>query len=64
MIMIAIVVGVAGYVVLEGFSIGDAFFMTIITLSTVGYGEVHPLDASGRIFTSILIIFILLIFNI
>ena len=57
MILIAIVVGVIGYIVLEGYSIGDAFFMTIITLSTVGYGEVQPLDASGRIFTSILIIF-------
>ena len=57
MISIAVIIGVVGYVVLEDFSIGDAFFMTIITLSTVGYGEVHPLSDSGRIFTSILIIF-------
>lgn len=57
MVLIAITIGCIGYIVLEGFSVGDAFFMTIITLSTVGYSEVHPLDASGRIFTSILIIF-------
>ena len=31
----------------------DSFYMVIITISTVGYGEIHPQSAAGRIFTSI-----------
>ncbi len=34
----------------------DSFYMTILTISTVGYGEVHPLTGPGRIFTSLLIV--------
>lgn len=48
--------GTAGYTLIEHWSPLDAFYMTIITLTTVGYEEVHPLSAQGRIFTSILII--------
>ncbi|HVB07252.1 MAG TPA: potassium channel protein [Acidimicrobiales bacterium] len=40
-----------GYLVLERYSVLDAMFMSMITLSTVGYSEVHPLDSGGRIFT-------------
>jgi len=40
-----------GYVVIDGFSWLDAAYMTVITLSTVGYGEVHHLDSAGRLFT-------------
>src|SRR5579875_88737 len=40
-----------GYVVLEHYSVLDGAFMTVITLSTVGYGEVRPLDPVGRLFT-------------
>lgn len=43
--------GVAGYMVLEGWSFGDAFYMTVITMTTVGFREVQPLDAGGRWFT-------------
>ncbi len=49
--------GTAAYVYLEGFSLIDAFFMTIITISTVGFSEVHPLSDAGKLFTSGLIIF-------
>ncbi len=48
--------GVAGYMVIEGWSLLDSFYMTAITLSTVGYGEVHPLDPAGRIFTVVLLV--------
>jgi voltage-gated potassium channel len=41
--------------VIEGWSPGESFYMTVITLTTVGYGEVHPLSAVGRIFTALLI---------
>src|SRR5712692_5000113 len=43
--------GTLGYVWIEHYSFLDALFMTVITLSTVGYGEVHPLSPAGRAFT-------------
>lgn len=51
-----IVIGIAGYMLVERWSFIDAFFMTIITISTVGYDEVHLMDSAGRIFTSVLIV--------
>ncbi|HVE13710.1 MAG TPA: potassium channel protein [Elusimicrobiota bacterium] len=45
------VIGTAGYVLIEGWSWFDAFYMTTITLATIGYGEVHPLSNHGRAFT-------------
>jgi voltage-gated potassium channel len=48
--------GTVGYVVIARMSPLDAFYMTVITVSTVGYGEVKPLDAAGRMFTIVLII--------
>ncbi len=48
--------GVAGYMVTAGMSFSDALFMTVITLSTVGYREVVPLDTDARIFTMGLIV--------
>jgi voltage-gated potassium channel len=50
-----LVIGTTGYSVIEGFSPFDAFYMTVITLSTVGYAEVAPLSNAGRLFTSIFI---------
>ena len=47
--------GTSGYVLIEGWSVLDAFFMTIITMSTIGYGEVNVLSDSGRLFTIVLI---------
>lgn len=47
--------GTAGYVVLEGWSFPDAIYMTVITLTAVGYEEVRPLTATGRTFTMILL---------
>jgi voltage-gated potassium channel len=48
--------GVVGYRVLEGWSLLDALYMTIITLATVGFHEVQPLDAKGQVFTISLIL--------
>lgn len=56
LVVILVVAGTAGYMLLEGWSLGDALYMTIITISTVGYKEVHDLDGSGRVLTSILIL--------
>lgn len=48
--------GTGGYMILEGWSFLDALFMTVTTITTVGYREVHPLDTSGRIFTICLVL--------
>jgi len=48
-------VGTIGYMLIEGWDLIDGFYMTIITLATVGYSEVHPVSPSGRIFTIVLI---------
>lgn len=50
-------IGIIGFMTIDGYGFTDAFYMTIITLSTVGYGEVQPLSFNGRLFASFLIIF-------
>jgi voltage-gated potassium channel len=52
-----LVVGVAGYMIVEGWSFLDALFMTVTSITTVGYREVQPLDDGGRIFTIFVILF-------
>ena len=49
---IVIVVGVAGYMLIDGWNLLDSFYMVIITISTVGYTEVHQQGAAGRLFTA------------
>ena len=58
-LLTAVTVGTIGFWIIEGgeVSIGDCLYMTIITLSTVGYGEVIPMTPLGRGFASFLIIF-------
>jgi voltage-gated potassium channel len=46
-----LVYGMLGYVIIEHYPVLDALFMTVITVSTVGYEEVHRLDAAGQVFT-------------
>jgi voltage-gated potassium channel len=50
-----ILFGSWGFMIIEGWNFLDAFFMTVITLTTVGYGEVHQLSSEARIYTIILI---------
>lgn len=52
MLLISVVIGVAGYILLENYTFVEAFYMTMITITTAGYLEVHPLSDAGRIFTS------------
>ena len=53
---VIIVYGVTGYMLIDGWNLLDAFYMVIITISTVGYTEIHPQSPAGRIFTSSLIV--------
>lgn len=48
---LVIVVGTSGYMLIEHWSALDALYMTVITVATVGFAEVHPLSAIGRLFT-------------
>lgn len=57
LILAVLIIGILGYLLIEHYSMIDSFFMTIITVATVGYGEVKPLSDAGKIFTSFLIIF-------
>jgi voltage-gated potassium channel len=56
LVLVTISAGVGGYMLIEGWPFADALFMTVITITTIGYGETHPLSTGGRIFTMGLII--------
>ena len=49
--------GTLGFILIEHYPPFDAFYMTLITISTVGYEEVHKLSHAGRVFNSFLIFF-------
>ncbi len=51
------IIGTSGYHMIEGWSISESLYATVITLSTVGYGDYYPITEEGRIFTIILVIF-------
>ena len=51
-----VALGTAGYMLIEGWPMLDSLYMTVITFSTVGFGEIHQLSPTGRIFTLILIV--------
>jgi len=50
-----VLIGTLGYLLIERWSILDALYMTVITVGTVGFTEVHPMGAGGRLFTIVLI---------
>jgi len=53
--VLLVVLGTVGYMLIENWSMLDSLYMTVITLSTIGYGEVHAVSQTGRIFTLVLI---------
>ena len=55
-LLLIIFVGTIGYILFEGWSFLDSFYQTIITVSTVGFSEVHQLSDKGKLFTAFLII--------
>jgi len=56
LLVLVIIYGIVGYTLIERWNLLDAFYMTIITISTVGYSELHSLSTTGRLFTSTLIV--------
>jgi voltage-gated potassium channel len=56
-LFIIFIIGTLGYHLIEGWSFSESLYVTVITLSTVGYGDFYPLTELGRMFTIILIIF-------
>ncbi len=50
-------IGTAGFRIIERYPLFDAFYMTLTTITTVGYQEIHPLSRAGRVFNSFLIFF-------
>ncbi len=57
LMLLILVGGTVGYMVIEGASLLDSVYMTIITLSSVGYDETIQLSPAGQVFTIILISF-------
>jgi hypothetical protein len=49
-------VGTFGFMIAEGISLGDAIYFSIVTITTVGYGDIHPATAAGKILAIVLII--------
>src|SRR3954447_7504772 len=56
-LLITVGIGTTGFCLLEHWAIFDAFYMTLTTITTVGYQEVRPLSQAGRVFNSFLIFF-------
>ncbi len=52
----AVIIGTVGFMLIEGWGLLDAVYMTITTIFTVGFSEVHPLSTAGSIFTVVLIV--------
>ena len=55
MLGLVLLIGTTGYAIIEGWQILDAIYMTVITITTVGYGEVRAVSPTGRVFTIALI---------
>lgn len=56
LLLVIMFIGIIGFMLMEDYSLLEAFYMTIITVSTVGFQEVRPLSEEGRFFTTFLII--------
>ena len=55
LLLLVLAIGVVGYMLMSGYTFVDALYMTVITISTVGFRELHPLDDQEKLFTIFLI---------
>jgi voltage-gated potassium channel len=63
LLILVLIIGVFGFKIISDFSWLDAVYMTVITVTTVGFGEVQPLDQESKLFTIILILTSVIIFG-
>ncbi len=56
LVLLTLGIGMVGLMLIEGYTLIDAFYMSVITISTVGFGEVRPLSSGGRMFVSALVV--------
>lgn len=57
LLLFVLISGTTGYIIIENWTLLDAFYMTVITIATVGFHEVGQLSQAGRLFTTLLIFF-------
>lgn len=60
---VVISIGVLGYMIISGDNFIDSLYMTIITMTTVGFGEIHPLTDNEKIFTIFLILISIIVYG-
>lgn len=56
-IAVVLAAGTVGFTTIADYPVFDAFYMTLMTITTVGYAEIHPLTRAGRVFNSFVIFF-------
>ena len=56
LLVLLVLAGVAGFHFIEGWTYFDGFYMVLTTITSIGYGEIHPLSHAGRLFNSFIII--------
>ena len=59
--VLSLILGMAGFIYIEHYGVLDAFYMTVTTVATVGFGEIHPFSEAGRLFVSFYILYNLVV---
>ena len=59
--VLSLIIGMTGFTVIEHYGLIDAFYMTVTTVATVGFGEVQPFSQAGRLFVSFYILYNLVV---
>ncbi|OGQ97993.1 MAG: ion transporter [Deltaproteobacteria bacterium RIFOXYD12_FULL_57_12] len=54
--LVTMLLGTGGFMLVEGLSLGDAFYFNIVTMATVGYGDIHPVTPTGKLLAILLIV--------
>lgn len=63
LLLVVLTTGVSGYMLISGDSFLDALYMTVITISTVGFGLIHELSIEAKMFTIFLILISVLLYG-